>query len=69
MRENSSLYWKKIDIEYKGFEPNEPESYIALTMYQSEYIGYALDFASAFKMSLKNLLKENRGVKQVDFML
>ena len=61
---------ENFDIEYKGFEPNEPESYIALTMYQSEYIGYALDFASKVQNEFeKSSERKNRGVKQAGFLV
>lgn len=71
MRENSSILLEEnFDIEYKGFEPNEPESYIALTMYQSEYIGYALDFASKVQNEFeKSSERKNRGVKQAGFLV
>ena len=71
MRENSSILLEEnFDIEYKGFDPNEPESYIALTMYQSEYIGYALDFASKVQNEFeKSSERKNRGVKQAGFLV
>ena len=71
MRENSSILLEEnFDIEYKGFVPNEPESYIALTMYQSEYIGYALDFASKVQNEFeKSSERKNRGVKQAGFLV
>ena len=71
MRENSSILLEEnFDIEYEGFIPNEPESYIALTMYQSEYIGYALDFASKVQNEFKKSSeRKNRGVKQAGFLV
>jgi len=71
MRENSSILLEEnFDIEYEGFNPNEPESYIALTMYQSEYIGYALDFASKVQNEFeKSSERKNRGVKQAGFLV
>ena len=71
MRENSSILLEEnFDIEYEGFNPNEPESYIALSMYQSEYIGYALDFASKVQNEFeKSSERKNRGVKQAGFLV
>ena len=71
MRENSSILLEEnFDIEYEGFNPNEPESYIALTMYQSEYIGYALDFASKVQNEFEKFSeRKNRGVKQAGFLV
>ncbi len=71
MRENSSILMEEdFELEYAGFDPNEPESYIALNMYQSEYIGYALDFASKVQNQFeKSSNRKNRGVKQAGFLV
>ena len=71
MRENSSILMEEdFELEYAGFDPNEAESYIALNMYQSEYIGYALDFASKVQNQFeKSSSRKNRGVKQAGFLV
>ena len=71
MRENSSILMEEnFELEYAGFDPNEPESYIALNMYQSEYIGYALDFASKVQNQFEqSSRRKNRGVKQAGFLV
>jgi len=71
MRENSSILMEEdFELEYAGFNPNEPESYIALNMYQSEYIGYALDFASKVQNQFEqSSSRKNRGVKQAGFLV
>ncbi len=71
MMENSSILMEEnFDSEYDGFNPNEPESYIALSMYQSEHIGYGLNFASKVQNEFKNTIKrKNRGVKQAGFLV
>ena len=71
MRENSSILMEEdFELDYAGFNPNEPESYIALNMYQSKYIGYALDFASKVQNEFsKSSNRKNRGVKQAGFLV
>jgi len=71
MRENSSILMEEnFELEYGGFNPNEPESYIALNMYQSKYIGYALNFASKVQNQFgKSSNRKNRGVKQAGFLV
>ena len=71
MRENSSILMEEdFELEYAGFDPNEPESYIALNMYQSKYIGYALDFATKVQNQFeKSSNRKNRGVKQAGFLV
>lgn len=71
MRENSSILMEDdFELEYSGFDPNVPESYIALNMYQSEYIGYALDFASKVQNRFQESSnRKNRGVKQAGFLV
>ena len=71
MRENSSILLEdNFDIEYSGFDPNEPESYIALTLYQSENINYGLNFASKVQKEFKVKAKrKDRGIKQAGFLV
>ena len=71
MRENSSILMEDdFELEYAGFDPNIPESYIALNMYQSKYIGYALDFASKVQNKFQeSSSRKNRGVKQAGFLV
>ena len=71
MRENSSILLEdNFDVEYSGFDPNEPESYIALTLYQSENINYGLNFASKVQKQFKERAKrKDRGIKQAGFLV
>ncbi len=71
MMENSSILMEdNFDVEYGGFDPNEPESYIALCMYQSEHMGYGLNFASKIQHEFgKSEKRKNRGVKQAGFLV
>ena len=71
MMENSSILLEEdFDEEYGGFNPNEPESYVELSMYQSEHIGYGLNFASKVQNEFQQCCsRKNRGVKQAGFLV
>ena len=71
MMENSSILLEEnFDEEYAGFNPNEPESYVELSMYQSEHIGYGLNFASKVQNEFQQCCaRKNRGVKQAGFLV
>ena len=71
MRENASILMEDdFDVEYSGFDPNEPESYIALTLYQSENINYGLNFASKVQTQFREKLnRKDRGIKQAGFLV
>ena len=71
MRENSSILMEdNFDMEYSGFNPNEPESYIALTLYQSEHISYGLNLASKVQKQFRETAsRKDRGIKQAGFLV
>ena len=53
---------------YKGFDPNSPESLIGLTLMQEEYLDQSILLASFIQDNFtKNLKRKNRGVKQSGF--
>ncbi|MCF6279897.1 MAG: N-acetylmuramoyl-L-alanine amidase [Flavobacteriaceae bacterium] len=55
---------------YKGFDPNSPESVIGLTLMQEEYLDQSLQLASLIQNNFTNKLKrKNRGVKQAGFIV
>ncbi len=55
---------------YKGFDPNSPESVIGLTLMQEEYLDQSLQLASIVQSNFSNKLKrKNRGVKQAGFIV
>ena len=57
----------KTNADYKDFDPNSPESYVMLTMYQNAFIDKSLNFAQAIQNQYKQNLKTiNRGVKQAE---
>jgi len=55
---------------YKGFDPNSPESIIGLTLMQEEYLDQSIQLASIVQDGFTNSLKrKNRGVKQAGFVV
>lgn len=57
----------KTNADYSGFDPNAPESYVMLTMFQHAFLDKSLDFAQAIQSQYKRNLKTiNRGVKQAE---
>jgi len=71
IRENSSILMENdYELNYEGFNPEEPESYIALSMYQTSYISHSLLLASKIQSQFKNRVKrKDRGVKQAGFLV
>jgi N-acetylmuramoyl-L-alanine amidase len=57
-------------INYKGFNPNSPESLIGLTLMQEEYLDQSIQLASIIQDGFTtNLRRKDRGVKQAGFVV
>ena len=57
----------KTNADYSGFDPNAPETYVMLTMFQNAFIDKSLNFAQAIQTQYKQQLRTiNRGVKQAE---
>ena len=71
IRENSAILLEQnYQINYQGFKPEEPESYIALSMYQSSYLSNSLLLASKIQNQFKTRVsRKDRGVKQAGFLV
>lgn len=55
---------------YKGFDPNSPESVIGLTLMQEEYLDQSIQLASIIQNGFtSNLKRKDRGVKQAGFVV
>lgn len=55
---------------YKGFDPNSPESVIGITLMQEEYLDQSILLASILQSGFTNQLKRrDRGVKQAGFVV
>ena len=57
----------KNNSDYSGFDPNAPETYVMLTMFQNAFIDKSLNLAQSIQTQYKQNLKTiNRGVKQAE---
>ncbi len=57
----------KNNSDYSGFDPNAPETYVMLTMFQNAFIDKSLNLAQAIQTQYKQNMKTiNRGVKQAE---
>lgn len=57
-------------MNYKGFDPNSPESVIGLTLMQEEYLDQSIQLASIIQHDFSNELnRKDRGVKQAGFVV
>ncbi len=55
------------NADYQGFDPNSPESYVMLAMFQNAFIDKSLNLAQNIQNQYKQSLKTiNRGVKQAE---
>lgn len=60
----------KDNADYSVFDPNSPESYILLTMFQNAYLEKSLNFAQAIQNQyMRNIKTINRGVKQAELFV
>ena len=70
-KENASiLYEEDADEKYGNFNLNSPEAYIALTLFQSEYLNQSLQLASNVQEQFtKRVGRKDRGVQQAGFLV
>ena len=70
-KENSVIFFEEDYInKYEGFDPNNPESVIGLTLMQEEYLDQSIVAASYIQNSFVNKLKRrDRTVKQAGFIV
>ena len=55
---------------YKGFDPNSPESFIGIKLMQEEYMDQSLALANIVQDNMvKEVKRKNRGVKQAAFIV
>jgi len=60
----------KDNADYRGFDPNSPESYVMFAMYQNAYLDKSLDFAQNIQDQYKKAIKTiDRGVKQAEIFV
>ncbi|MGC6422585.1 MAG: N-acetylmuramoyl-L-alanine amidase family protein [Flavobacteriaceae bacterium] len=70
-RENSVIFYEEnFEKNYEGFDPNNPESVIGLTLMQEAYLDQSIVAASKIqKRFVKNLGRKDRTVKQAGFIV
>ncbi len=71
MKENSAIFLEDdYKTKYEGFDPNSPESIIALTIMQSAYLQQSLTISSYIQTQFKDRVgRKDRGVKQAGFLV
>ena len=69
MQENASIY-KEEDYQekYEGFDPNDPDTYIALALRQSVFLNKSLELGSLIQDQFSDRVgRKDRGVRQAGF--
>jgi len=69
MRENASMFKEEgYEAHYDGFDPNDPDTYIALSLRQNVNLDASLTLGAAIQSQFKNRVgRKDRGVKQAGF--
>jgi len=70
-RENASILLEdNYEERYENFDPNSPESYIAMTMMQSAYQNHSINFAEKIQSQFRDRVgRKDRGVKMAPFLV
>ncbi len=70
-KENASiLYEEDADEQYGNFDLNSPEAYIALSLFQKEYLSQSLKLAANIQDQFaKRVGRKDRGVQQAGFLV
>lgn len=68
-RENQVIYLEdNYSVNYAGFDPSSPASYVALSMMQSNYLDQSILFADYIQTQFETRVgRKNRGVKQAGY--
>jgi len=69
MRENASIYQEEdYETHYAGFNPDDPDTYIALALKQSVYVNQSLELGSLIQNQFADRVgRKDRGVKQAGY--
>ena len=70
-RENEVIFLEEdFEKHYEGYNPNDPESLIGITLMQEDYLDQSILLASYIQDNFTNKLRRNnRGVKQEGFIV
>lgn len=68
-QENEVIFMEEdYELNYEGFNPSSPESFIGLTLLQEDYLDQSIMLASHIQNNFTTKLRrKNRGVKQAGF--
>lgn len=71
LRENSVILLEEnYEEKYEGFDPNNPSSYMAFTLVQSQFLNQSVSFAIKVQDQFKKRVgRKDRGVKQQPLMV
>lgn len=71
MKENQAIFLEDdYESKYEGFDPNSPESIIALTIMQSAFLEQSLKVSASIQKQFKEKVgRKDRGVKQAGFLV
>jgi N-acetylmuramoyl-L-alanine amidase len=71
MKENQAIFLEDdYQTKYEGFDPNSPESIIALTIMQSAFLEQSLKISAFIQKQFKEKVgRKDRGVKQAGFLV
>lgn len=70
MRENSSILFEQDYEQIYNFDPNSPEGYIIMSMYQDVYQDQSVRFAQKVENQMSKVgSQKSRGVKQAGFIV
>jgi len=71
IQENSVIYLEEnYEEKYEGFDPNNPSSYIAFSVYQSAFMLQSVSFAQKVQDQVRERVhRKDRGVKQQPLMV
>jgi N-acetylmuramoyl-L-alanine amidase len=71
MQENQSILLEDdYELKYDGYDPNDPESLIALSLRQNAYLDHSLLLSSMVQDQFKDRVgRVDRGVKQAGFLV
>ncbi|NNE55976.1 MAG: N-acetylmuramoyl-L-alanine amidase [Flavobacteriales bacterium] len=68
MQENASIYKEEnYEEEYLGFDPKDPDTYIALTLRQNAYLEHSLNLSQKIQDQFSQKGRVDRGVRQAGY--
>jgi N-acetylmuramoyl-L-alanine amidase len=69
MRENASIYKEdNYEEDYAGFDPNDPDTYIAISLRQNVFLDHSLQLGSLIQNQFRDRVgRIDRGVRQAGF--